>query len=118
MSQELDSLAYHFIRQHLPFLDRNWLNDVLDRRLAELLTRVVKEHTASGDNTAVLRAAVVNAAEWAEAILQRLPSEAKSCRCKELDNGEHAPQPTCHYCMLKALGPDMRQTLTYVAGGT
>jgi hypothetical protein len=115
---ELEFRAHRFLRQHLSFLDRNWLSDVLDRRLGELLTQVVKEHTATGDNTAVLRAAVVNAAEWAEAILQRLPSEAKSCRCKELGSGEHAPQPTCHYCMLKALGPDMRQTLTHVAGGT
>jgi hypothetical protein len=97
--REFRQAAYQFVRAHLPFLDRNWLQDVLDGKLAEFLHQTVKAHTSSTSNTAI-REAAKNAVGLLDHIRVYMPSNAKACRCKDLDNGEHAPQPICHMCAL------------------
>jgi len=104
---EFDQIARQFIREHLSFLDRNWLYDVLDQKLAKLLERVVKEHTSTTSNTA-LRKVVREGAMWAEDALRLLPTQSKKCRCQELDDGEHKPQPLCHYCLLGMLATQLK----------
>jgi hypothetical protein len=96
---EFGEAAYHFVRKHLKFLDRNWLSDVLDPALAELLSTTVTKHTSSTSNTA-LREATKAIAGLAEHALTHLPHDARKCRCRDLDNGEHMPQPICHVCAI------------------
>jgi len=100
--QELRAAAAKFTREHLAFLDRNWLYDVLDRKLADLLNRVVKEHTSTTSNTA-LREACKQAEGLADHALQHLPSATKGCRCRELNDGEHSLQPICSVCAIKRI---------------
>jgi methionyl-tRNA synthetase len=97
--REFRQTAYEFIRAHLPFLDRNWLQDVLDKKLAELLHETVKAHTSATSNTA-LREAAKEGVRLIDHVRDYMPNNAKACRCKDLDNGEHAPQPICHMCAL------------------
>lgn len=97
--RELRQAAYEFVREHLPFLDRNWLQDVLDGKLAELLHKTVKAHTSKTSNTA-LREAAKAGIGYIDHVRDYMPNNAKACRCKELDNGEHAAQPICHMCAL------------------
>jgi hypothetical protein len=40
-----------------------------------------------------------------------LPRTMQNCRCKELDNGEHAPQPPCHVCVLHRLRTRAKEAL-------
>jgi hypothetical protein len=99
---EFDSLAYKFNETHLKFLDRNWRYDVLNKLLSELLAQTVKEHTSAESNT-VLRQAVRDGICLSLLALTHLPSTAQRCRCSELDDGEHKPQPLCHLCCLRKL---------------
>lgn len=96
---EFQNAARAFTRKHLPFLDRNWLYDTFERLLAELLHVTVKEHTSGTSNTA-LREACKATIELVEHVKAYMPSAAKKCICRELDDGDHKPQPLCHWCSL------------------
>ena len=99
---EFRQIAREFARKHLPFLDRNWLQDVYEDLVGELLAETVEKHTSKTSNTA-LRQAAQEASELADHALRHLPSGARKCRCPELDNGEHAQQPICHVCALNRI---------------
>lgn len=99
---ELRNAASRFVREHLPFLDRSWRYEVLERLLAELFHTTVKAHTSQTSNTA-LRDACLATVELVDHVRTYLPSSAKKCICRELDSGEHAPQPLCHYCTLGSI---------------
>jgi len=101
-SREFRVLAGEFIAKHLPFLDRQWLYNVLQDKLAELLAETVEQQTSTTSNTA-LREAAKHTVTLAEAALSRLPTGAKTCRCRELDDGEHRPQPLCHVCSISLI---------------
>jgi hypothetical protein len=99
---EFRYIAHEFARKHLPFLDRNWLQEVFLDNLAALLAKTVKEHTSKTSNTA-LREAAEEAVGLADHAIRYLPSGARKCRCSDLDNGEHAQQPICHVCALNRI---------------
>jgi len=96
---EFDRLAAKFADHDLPFLDPRWRRDVLAPALSALLERVFVEHTTPAKNTA-LREAATEIAGLADHALRHLPFEARRCRCDELNDGEHKPQPVCHVCAL------------------
>jgi hypothetical protein len=100
--RELRNSARHFTRKHLAFLDRNWLGDVFEDLLAGLLHSTVKEHTSETSNTA-LREACQSTLELVDHVKTCMPSGAKRCRCDELNDGEHRPQPICHWCALGSI---------------
>ena len=99
---EFRKAAREFVRQHLPFLDRNWVEAVLERFLSELLYKTVQEHTSATGNT-TLREACLSTVEGIDHVFTYLPRTMQNCRCKEMDNGEHAMQPPCHVCTLHRL---------------
>ena len=101
-TMEFERAARQFLREHLPMLDRNYLEDTLGPAFAALLEKTVTEHTSKTSNTA-LRAAARDAMQLAQHAKSHMPSGASKCRCRELDNGEHALQPICHICALSRI---------------
>jgi hypothetical protein len=102
ITPEFRAIAYEFIQAKLAFFDREW-RDKLAKELALLIEKTVKAHTSAVSNTA-LRDALAHNERMAAHALAFLPFSAKQCRCIELDDGEHRPQPICHYCAINAIG--------------
>jgi len=102
-AREFRVIAHAFVHTRAAFCDREWRDKVAED-LALLIEKTVKEHTAITSNTP-LRDALQHNKTMAEHALAFLPggASARQCRCRELDDGEHRPQPICHACALHAI---------------
>jgi len=99
ISLTLINEAVDFVRETIPFLDRDYRSEVRDK-LSVLLARVVQKHTSTAENTALIDA-IVSMERMAKHAYDVLPTNR--CNCPALDNGEHAPQPLCHVCTLRRI---------------
>jgi len=99
--QEFRVIAWDFIHSKLPFFVREWRDKLADE-LSHVIEDTVEAHTSDVSNTA-LRDALKHNETMAQHALSHLPYGTKKCRCKELDDGEHKPQPICHYCAIGAI---------------
>jgi hypothetical protein len=110
LQYEFLDLAHKFLRQQLPMLDRNYLSDTLEPELALLLSNTVSDHTSAESNTVLRNAALTGIACLDEALM-RLPPAAQGCRCRDLDNGEHAAQYKCHRCLVRHVIQTLKASL-------